>query len=264
MPRHGDRAGSISAHAEEPRVDSGWRSPPRVYLRARGGTSVVRTPGQLGPGLSPRTRRNRSPLPWLPGLPGSISAHAEEPIRPPSILFINQVYLRARGGTVRPIPPCWTHTGLSPRTRRNLERCVRIGAIVGSISAHAEEPRFCLSARYASRVYLRARGGTSRKKAKGRGAQGLSPRTRRNPLPWALGNGRSKVYLRARGGTLYWSATSQYRSGLSPRTRRNPDRTILGRTGRRSISAHAEEPCIWNGKSTIMTVYLRARGGTHS
>ncbi|APH52372.1 Hypothetical protein GbCGDNIH5_8161 [Granulibacter bethesdensis] len=99
MPRHGDRAGSISAHAEEPRVDSGWRSPPRVYLRARGGTSVVRTPGQLGPGLSPRTRRN----PLLSGAncrtAGSISAHAEEPLTTALAARFARVYLRARGGT---------------------------------------------------------------------------------------------------------------------------------------------------------------------
>ncbi|ABI62529.2 Hypothetical protein GbCGDNIH1_1631 [Granulibacter bethesdensis CGDNIH1] len=51
---------------------------------------------------------------------------------------------------------------------------------LGSISAHAEEPGRGRKSKNVHRVYLRARGGTSRGLLSENPAGGLSPRTRRN------------------------------------------------------------------------------------
>ncbi|APH60055.1 Hypothetical protein GbCGDNIH7_7112b [Granulibacter bethesdensis] len=133
-------AGSISAHAEEPHTHHSGDNPVKVYLRARGGTGVPSTEMDCTPGLSPRTRRNRTIAPTLWGLPGSISAHAEEPPMIYNDCILKAVYLRARGGT--------TQCGVI------FLPCVR------SISAHAEEPPREDDPSRNRSVYLRARGGT--------------------------------------------------------------------------------------------------------
>ncbi|APH57539.1 Hypothetical protein GbCGDNIH6_1629d [Granulibacter bethesdensis] len=132
-------------------------------------------------GLSPRTRRNRRYGRHFPATPRSISAHAEEPHFLGDPLCDARVYLRARGGTAD-----WQHlrcflAGLSPRTRRNLQGWTPQRNQVGSISAHAEEPRRNARSPIDHRVYLRARGGTQRNGTRDQAAEGLSPRTRRNP-----------------------------------------------------------------------------------
>ncbi len=72
-------------------------------------------------------------------------------------------------------------SGLSPRTRRNLdaERLARSG--VGPISAYAEEPASNAAENAAATAYLRVRGGTICGARLRRLSKGLSPRTRRNP-----------------------------------------------------------------------------------
>ncbi|APH57540.1 Hypothetical protein GbCGDNIH6_8027a [Granulibacter bethesdensis] len=71
------------------------------------------------------------------------------------------------------------------------------------------------------------------------------------------------VYLRARGGTSTRVCTVLIMPGLSPRTRRNPNGQWVDVDGWGSISAHAEEPCERRNDGGQLTVYLRARGGTH-
>ncbi|APH52373.1 Hypothetical protein GbCGDNIH5_8162 [Granulibacter bethesdensis] len=153
---------SISAHAEEPGTVRTYRSYRRVYLRARGGTAFLSECPLRQQGLSPRTRRNQQKKSQGTWGTRSISAHAEEPAA-----------LGARKRSVK---------GLSPRTRRNpvLERNVAIQ--VGSISAHAEEPRSHDTRPDRPEVYLRARGGTLHMEREINYHDGLSPRTRRNPL----------------------------------------------------------------------------------
>ncbi len=171
---------SISAHAEEPCSSRSASAAVRVYLRTRGGTDdaglygccfrvYLRTRGgtrphqnaaRRGHGLSPHTRRNH-PLPRVrEGCRGSISAHAEEPVRPDCRYRLSRVYLRTRGGTSPEQSSLNKPLGLSPHTRRNQAKPQRRAAPPGSISAHAEEPRRRFRCRAAPRVYLRTRGGT--------------------------------------------------------------------------------------------------------
>ncbi|APH52371.1 Hypothetical protein GbCGDNIH5_8160 [Granulibacter bethesdensis] len=131
-------------------------------------------------GLSPRTRRNLRRIRHRLHETGSISAHAEEPVDHDKAGRIDEVYLRARGGTSRGGSGVRKTKGLSPRTRRNPRAIFARKAWVGSISAHAEEP-LCIAGsltRYG--VYLRARGGTRMAGSISRSCRGLSPRTRRN------------------------------------------------------------------------------------
>ncbi len=68
--------------------------------------------------------------------------------------------------------------GLSPRTRGSQPPCQARSQRQGSIPAHAGEPvtaPFCSAQR---RVYPRARGGASRRRAHLPEETGLSPRTR--------------------------------------------------------------------------------------
>ena len=135
------RVGSIPANAGEPPCR---RTHPRrcwVYPRARGGTAAPTSLTATGWGLSPRTRGNPpSLLPWQ-GSPGSIPAHAGEPLNESLILTIHEVYPRARGGTMTLAYLLYLHWGLSPRTRGNLQSYALKLLCFGSIPAHAGEPR---------------------------------------------------------------------------------------------------------------------------
>ncbi|AHJ68458.1 Hypothetical protein GbCGDNIH2_7112 [Granulibacter bethesdensis] len=111
-------------------------------------------------GLSPRTRRNRTNRLREKTGGRSISAHAEEPGNPAQPSNQGAVYLRVRGGTRQASVLRALRQGLSPRTRRNPTIGVRTEDGGGSISAHAEEPKQPLRISPATKVYLRARGGT--------------------------------------------------------------------------------------------------------
>ncbi|APH52374.1 Hypothetical protein GbCGDNIH5_1630a [Granulibacter bethesdensis] len=254
----------------------------RVYLRARGGTSVFYDPRGSTEGLSPRTRRNPARYGNRPSADGSISAHAEEPLPRATRFCRNRVYLRARGGTITRADGVTQASGLSPRTRRNLFRFAFRKFPLGSISAHAEEPPKNAENHCPNKVYLRARGGTLRDQWLKNFDEGLSPRTRRNPVgslrvsvykrsisahaeePPTPSPGLKSdwVYLRARGGTKTMTLSEIFNQGLSPRTRRNPGANAPTAVCERSISAHAEEPSGGDVNLSSMTVYLRARGGT--
>ncbi len=183
----GQTVRSISAHAEEPARLCTASASRRVYLRACGGTERRARRGPQETGLSPRMRRNRTQGSTRASGNGSISAHAEEPGKARSCRSIRAVYLRARGGTRADRWAVRMDRGLSPRTRRNpLHR--RPGeSNPRSISAHAEEPRARTASSCASRVYLRARGGTRSTRSQLHLAKGLSPRTRRNRRKRARG-----------------------------------------------------------------------------
>ncbi|APH65142.1 Hypothetical protein GbCGDNIH1_1701a [Granulibacter bethesdensis CGDNIH1] len=134
------REWSISAHAEEPKS---MRSRPRisrVYLRARGGTTLAFDAASVRTGLSPRTRRNQQALSLTMSAARSISAHAEEPVYGVAGANVWGVYLRARGGTAQCAVSRSGSHGLSPRTRRNREMRAAEADETRSISAHAEEP----------------------------------------------------------------------------------------------------------------------------
>ena len=156
------------------------RATERVYPRPRGGTMRTVAPYAHPVGLSPPTRGNRLlPLPWasrLRSIPahagepimgytpassaGSIPAHAGEPQPNPPPIAPAAVYPRPRGGT--PMSSiCAPHAlGLSPPTRGNLQYDGRPDPDLGSIPAHAGEPRSAPESLPWSWVYPRPRGGT--------------------------------------------------------------------------------------------------------
>ena len=71
---------------------------------------------------------------------GSIPAHAGEPMQKTMQYFMNMVYPRACGGTIRQILKGENDMGLSPRMRGNLVRMQARDHFFGSIPAHAGEP----------------------------------------------------------------------------------------------------------------------------
>jgi hypothetical protein len=72
--------GSIPAHAGEPAPGLAAGNPNRVHPRARGGTALSARPESFAYGPSPRTRGNLPGNTNQPARPGSIPAHAGEPL----------------------------------------------------------------------------------------------------------------------------------------------------------------------------------------
>ena len=77
------RLGTIPAHAGEPQDGVARLCSVRDYPRARGGTQPTGTAGVNDVGLSPRTRGNRPHHPRNRRSPGTIPAHAGEPLSGP-------------------------------------------------------------------------------------------------------------------------------------------------------------------------------------
>ncbi len=173
-------------------------------------------------------------------------------------------------------------TGLSPRTRRNLQDGWRTNTTAGPISAYAEEPEVQSRTNSLPTAYPRVRGATRTRAicvvallglSRVRGATasplvleflagGLSPRTRTNliadahrllrhrpisayaeePRRYRPDRRAAWAYLRVRGGTVAKRTDDQTATGLSARTRRNPLCARRGSASLGPISAYAEEP----------------------
>ena len=71
-----------------------------------------------------------------------------------------------------------------------------------------------------------------------------------------------EVYPRPRGGTASSERLHRRFQGLSPPTRGNQSPVKPRRAGKRSIPAHAGEPCAQSHVRAIIRVYPRPRGGT--
>ena len=185
-------AGSIPAHAGEPPDSRRTGTAAGVYPRACGGTmEEIRARRKAG-GLSPRMRGN--PFDHVRGeaVLGSIPAHAGEPPASVPEAAIRGVYPRACGGTTPQWSPPVLSAGLSPRMRGNRRHHPTTTTVIGSIPAHAGEPRVSASILRASRVYPRAGGGPGEDQLVLQGDEGLSPRMRGNPR-------REWRHLRVRG-----------------------------------------------------------------
>ena len=110
-------------------------------------------------GLSPPTRGSLLPHELIVAPDRSIPAHAGEPMRDTARTSDTSVYPRPRGGAE------WTgeyvpeESGLSPPTRGSRRRPVFEQRVLGSIPAHAGEPRRPARRMEYSRVYPRPRGG---------------------------------------------------------------------------------------------------------
>ena len=132
---------SIPAHAGEPGEGLAGGGTSGVYPRPRGGTARTRKPVLPADGLSPPTRGNRG----IPGghedRHGSIPAHAGEPWMVSSESGAPRVYPRPRGGTLAERDSRLSVRGLSPPTRGNHHKARRQDTALGSIPAHAGEPK---------------------------------------------------------------------------------------------------------------------------
>ena len=132
------------------------------------------------------------------------------------------------------------------------------------------------------RAYPRGRGGTRIGHQGFDGRQGLSPRTRGNPVPcaataacpgpipadagepWVEHRHRAKsgAYPRGRGGTGFSYATDATQWGLSPRTRGNPHRNEVQQARHGPIPADAGEPRPGPPAPAAVRAHPRGRGGT--
>ncbi len=290
-PTRGNRLGSVQrrkslrsipAHAGEPASNPSRTSRVPVYPRPRGGTRHHHAQRASLRGLSPPTRGNLQPAEPRHNPGGSIPAHAGEPCPSPWSPRWPSVYPRPRGGTMQYSMKANNQEGLSPPTRGNRYPVGYEITPLGSIPAHAGEPRWRRGRRPAAKVYPRPRGGTGRVCPTPTATSGLSPPTRgnlrlsprgvlrRGSIPAHAGEphaagpvGRvSPVYPRPRGGTSACSSAPSTASGLSPPTRGNlaillPVVEIL-----RSIPAHAGEPSAESRLPIPHGVYPRPRGGT--
>ena len=173
-------AGSIPAHAGEPRPPSGPPWPRRVYPRACGGTLVDKVAQNVDKGLSPRMRGNLAHYATAPADWRSIPAHAGEPRVCYRVCRVVWVYPRACGGTRMGPDNLKTSLGLSPRMRGNRRPARQSPTHMGSIPAHAGEPGPRSVKVERSRVYPRACGGTGPFRQLGGDFPGLSPRMRGN------------------------------------------------------------------------------------
>ena len=214
--------------------------------------------------------------------PGSIPAHAGEPRRSRQGSPPLRVYPRACGGTHTGQPlPCKC-AGLSPRMRGNRSSMPQSSTWIGSIPAHAGEPKCGSCYDGIGRVYPRACGGTGVVISPRFQARGLSPRMRGNhalrtvdgrfhgSIPAHAGEppasfsqaARPRVYPRACGGTPRIHASVGRRKGLSPRMRGNRPSAFPASSRAGSIPAHAGEPIQVAQGCIAGRVYPRACGGT--
>ena len=220
-------------------------------------------------GLSPRVRGNPRQARRNRHRPGSIPACAGEPKSRYIIAWIDKVYPRVCGGTIRGRPRAPQCAGLSPRVRGNRGCPIAASATVGSIPACAGEPRRRVRAGRVAGVYPRVCGGTGQTELRREYLWGLSPRVRGNrarvaaldagagSIPACAGEparstgGRRppRVYPRVCGGTVGASPPRPHATGLSPRVRGNLRSGSKRALAPRSIPACAGEPRSWPGRS---------------
>ena len=151
-----------------------------VYPRVCGGTPAGGEHQDVGMGLSPRVRGNRTDNGNPPPSLRSIPACAGEPNPAYAPSAAGAVYPRVCGGTRpsrRSVPPV---QGLSPRVRGNRQRRPKRDIALGSIPACAGEPARRGLKIISHRVYPRVCGGTLYCGAGGATLGGLSPRVRGN------------------------------------------------------------------------------------
>ncbi len=275
------RRGSIPAHAGEPAITSSMLPFLRVYPRPRGGASDPWPKAVPSSGLSPPTRGSLRDGGVHRGVPGSIPAHAGEPVGIRDERFLPGVYPRPRGGAIASWREAHASQGLSPPTRGSRDALGNGRANVRSIPAHAGEPVTRGSRSGCSRVYPRPRGGAIFVEGDVKRAKGLSPPTRGSHCPHAflLESGgsipahageprttgppgaRSRVYPRPRGGACLATVSGDGTEGLSPPTRGSRSALPASVRPRGSIPAHAGEPPAGTKMASPRKVYPRPRGG---
>ncbi len=174
-------AGSVPAHAGEPRPWWGRSRPRRVDPRSRGGAGQPWPSWHRWTGRSPLTRG--SPMIRTPAAVtnGSIPAHAGEPGQDRDQGHAGQVDPRSRGGAAagREFGPL--SRGRSPLTRGSPSHEALVMIDAGSIPAHAGEPSHECGSGSRWQVDPRSRGGAPTFSTSGRPRSGRSPLTRGSP-----------------------------------------------------------------------------------
>ncbi len=213
---------------------------------------------------------------------GPIPAHAGQPGQ---VIFSGGrlwAYPRARGATPVRFISVASRSGLSPRTRGNHPRRTDAWPRSGPIPAHAGQPGWAGKAIPPFRAYPRARGATIFTPILASTSEGLSPRTRGNPLGRAALPDRDgpipahagqptlhdpitytfTAYPRARGATYEDACNLAPSLGLSPRTRGNLVLPCFTRCSAGPIPAHAGQPAARPSIPNAEGAYPRARGAT--
>ncbi len=133
--------GSIPAHAGEPRPWRRVRARPWVDPRPRGGATTRRRRCPSHQGRSPPTRGSLERCHHSTLRIGSIPAHAGEPTTSPRRRCSWWVDPRPRGGAAVDAALNGAAAGRSPPTRGSLRNDAHEVHRVGSIPAHAGEPK---------------------------------------------------------------------------------------------------------------------------
>ena len=177
-----------------------------------------------------------------------------------------------------------TRPGPSPLTRGSLGMSGIYQHPLGSIPAHAGQPREAVMEALNERVHPRSRGAAAARSRKSLSPQGPSPLTRGSlyesrkapaepgsipahagqPGQCLVGRADAGVHPRSRGAAADVAAGDAYRVGPSPLTRGSPvgqDRG-LGQTG--SIPAHAGQPLVFRTYLSADGVHPRSRGAAPS
>ena len=157
--RHGQPArGSIPAHAGQPVAQPDPQQRFGVHPRSRGAATVVRCNSAPRSGPSPLTRGSRrTRRPWR-SRTGSIPAHAGQPPRRQAAPHTPRVHPRSRGAAYASVYFGDIREGPSPLTRGSLHGHAGVVVHLGSIPAHAGQPRITMDARIGTWVHPRSRG----------------------------------------------------------------------------------------------------------
>ena len=172
--------GSIPAHAGQPRPGRAAASIHRVHPRSRGATRLFMLIGPFGRGPSPLTRGNQRARAGDGGRGRSIPAHAGQPSPSCVKKAASRVHPRSRGATAIISGMSSIQMGPSPLTRGNLVDSLGQAVPLGSIPAHAGQPRSDRRCAARSRVHPRSRGATCRCEETTCPRLGPSPLTRGN------------------------------------------------------------------------------------
>jgi len=273
--------GPIPADAGEPAFRGAGRLRAGAYPRGRGGALRQGADGELGTGLSPRTRGSRSVPAVEQHVLGPIPADAGEPHSSLPVGGCRRAYPRGRGGAKQGRVIIDEAAGLSPRTRGSPQLPVRSAARGGPIPADAGEPCPSCPSCCPARAYPRGRGGACSPGQPTASTTGLSPRTRGSrrqaadcahvvgPIPADAGEPRAdapdqdapRAYPRGRGGADSGDHAVFGASGLSPRTRGSHAPHAHDQVSPGPIPADAGEPSSMTSSSSVTRAYPRGRGG---
>ncbi len=272
---------SIPAHAGEPLNCGSPGHTRRVDPRPRGGAPSRETQADSLPGRSPPTRGSLAGREAMAEPLGSIPAHAGEPVARRRTDGRRRVDPRPRGGATGLGVVGLLLLGRSPPTRGSPRELVVAGVEVGSIPAHAGEPRHRPPGGRAPRVDPRPRGGAEPVTPQRSTPRGRSPPTRGSPtmepngwrgegsIPAHAGepgsrrpaSSRGRVDPRPRGGALGRPGVEGRAWGRSPPTRGSRREEFGAPAHGGSIPAHAGEPAHARTRPDAPGVDPRPRGG---